>query len=140
MTIYRDIQSDLRNTLMGVPGLPDVAWQGRRYEIRQGVPYIREMLRPETAPPVTLGFDGYTRETFTYILTIFWPPDNPLFDLYDLADAIRVRYNVGARVGSQDVHGRITYAVSRALMVEKDWWSLPVRVTGFVHRPTLSIP
>lgn len=139
MSIYSGIRSDLRGILQGIAGIPDVAWEGRPYTVTVGTPYIRERLIPVDSEVATLGKDGWTEESFIYLLQIVWPMGGRLSEAEDLADSVRVRFYSGAGVGTPVMNGRITGAERRAVMVEPDWMHVPVRVYGFVYRETVQV-
>jgi hypothetical protein len=139
MNVIGPLQADLRFRLQRVPGLPQVFhWQGKPFERQRGVAYVQERLQPVAADVVSLGTYGNTRETFNYLVDIYAPAEGPLFDLYALGDAVRAHFFVGSGVGPQDAFGRVTNAVVTSMIAQADWFQLPVTITGFVHRETVS--
>lgn len=139
MNVMGPLQSDLRHRLRLVPGIPQVFhWQGVPFERQRGVAYVQERLQPVAADVVSLGTYGNTRETFNYLVDVYAPAEGPLFDLYALGDAIRGHFFAGSGVGPPAAFGRVTNAVVTAMIAQTDWFQLPVTITGFVHRETVS--
>ena len=89
---------------------------------------------------MTLGSYGRTRQFYVYMLTVIWPPDDGLFNAYDVADLILKRFYPGVQAGCVNMDGRIMTAEQRPLMIEKDWHFLPVHMRGWVDRATVQYP
>lgn len=139
MSIIGPLQSDLRARLQTVPGLPGVFhFQGVPFSRQRGQGYVQERLQPVASEVVSLGTYGNTRETFNYLVDIYAPAEDPLFDLYDMADRVRAHFFVGSGVGPAHAFGRVTNTTAAAMLAQADWFQLPVTITGFVHRETVT--
>jgi hypothetical protein len=138
MSVISALQSDLRARLLLVPGLPQVVhYQGVAFSRQRGQPYVQERLQPITSEVVSLGSYGNTRETFLYLVDVYLPAEQALFDLYDIGDNIRRHFFAGSGIGPAAAFGRVTNAEVAAMIAQADWLQLPVTITGFVHRETV---
>lgn len=141
--IWSRVTSDLRRVLLGIPGIPAVKWEGRRFEPTPGIAWIRERLETGNTTTETLGYTGQSQEQAIYRLDLYWPATGSAFEAADMADRIRLTYWHGREVGSSgpdQIRGSVL-ASSRRSAVESDgWYMIPIRVEFFVRRFTRQEP
>lgn len=142
VSIWRHVRADLRRILLGVPGIPDVAWElapGKPYQPTVGVAYLRERIEKGSSETASLGDRGTTEEQGIYLIDLYWPRALAQVDGEDLADAIRLAFWHGRAVssaGPDPITGRVTSSVARTAIPSDGWTIFPVRIAFFVRRLT----
>lgn len=141
MPVFAPLRSDLRRILLSTPGLPVMAWEGRRFTPTIGVAWCGEKLIPVLTSTATLGTTGFQNETYIYALQIHQPAGaGGISELEDLADRLMYKYHVGLQVGGVNANGRVLKA-SRSQMIDgPDWMDLTVNITAFMYRPNVREP
>lgn len=142
MNVENPIQSDLRRILLGIPGIPDVKWEGKRYEPSSGVAYLMERMDPVASRTETLGARGKTQDNYLYRLTLYWPMEKSLFEGRSITAAIRAAFYAGREVagvipetGAQ-MSGTVRSCETRPPVEGSVFTLLPIVVDFYIRRPT----
>lgn len=136
--VWRFVRADLRRVLLGVPGVPDIAYEARPYSPTSGVAYIREALEKGPAATATLSTFGTVEERGIYQLDLHWPAALTA-DGEDMADAIRLAYwhgRVIASSGPDPIRGQVTRSRALRVVPGLQWTVFPIRVEFFFRRLT----
>lgn len=138
--IWTHIRADLRRVLLGIPGIPDVAYELApvAYKPTPGVAYIRERVEKGNSTTATFGTFGETNETGIYHIDLYWP-DKLTADGERLADKIRLAFWHGREIassGPDKISGGVTATSARSAIPSAGWVIFPVRVAFFVRRKT----
>ena len=137
--IWRGVRGDLRRILLALPGVPDVAFEGRAFTPTTGVSFISERIEKGGARTVTLGGHGQQEERAIYALDLNIPRVSSFADGEDLADAIRCAFRPGreiASVLSDYAMGRVIASSVRTPIMFADWTQFPIRIEFFIRRAT----
>lgn len=135
--IWRPIRGDLRRILLTVPGVPDVAYEGRQFTPASNVAWLRERIDKAGARTATLGTQGLIEERGIYALDLNWPRSGSFADGEDVADAIRCAYWPGREIagtGADFIKGRVLAAQARTAIPFDGWTQFPVRIEFFFRR------
>lgn len=148
-SIWRGIRSDLRSTLLAIPGIPDVRWEskGAIYHIdgspatpepAAGVPFIRERLSKGGSTTETLGSAGMSQEEGIYMLDLYWPTSGIMHEGEDLADKIRLSFYHGRDVSAsgQAIKGAVRSSNARDMIEGDAWLIFPLRIEFWFRRYT----
>jgi hypothetical protein len=128
-TIHIHMRAAARALLQTVQGLPAVAWEGKRYTAKVGVPFIRESMRPSLSIPRALGRGGTISHTMTLYLVLFYPIGEGTLAAEDMAGKIVAKFPPGLSLVYSGSSGVITQSQRRAIITEPDWLSLPVEIS-----------
>lgn len=143
--ILSAIQSDLRRTLLSVPGVSAtrMKFEGRRYDPAQhgGEPYVAERVDPVSSRAASAGYGGSVEERMIYAVDVMRPQGEDLQHGRNLADAIRQAFHPGRTVsatsGETLMFGRVSLSELGSILEGDGWNRFPVRVTLYVRRPTM---
>lgn len=135
--IWRPIRGDLRRILLAVPGVPDIAFEGRDFTPAAGVAFIRERIDKGGARTATLGNLGMQEERAIYAIDLNRPRTASFAEGEDLADAIRCAFRPGREIwGAEYAAGRIVSAHTRTSIMLDAWTQFPIRIEFFFRRST----
>lgn len=136
-SVWRPVRGDLRRILLGVTGVPDIHYEGRRTVPTTGVAWLGEAIEKGNALPASLGSDGMVEETGIYLLDLNWPSSGSVADGEDLADKIRLAFYPGrgiASSGADYISGRVISSRALRVVPLPDWTVFPVRIEFFFRR------
>jgi hypothetical protein len=138
--IWTPIRAELRRILLGVTGVPDIAYELApvKYVPTIGLPYIRERIEKGNSRTATLGTYGKIEEQGIYLIDLYWP-DRLQVDGEKLSDAIRCAYWHGREISSAEadpINGQVTSCDARSAIPAEAWVIFPIRVNFFVRRDT----
>lgn len=136
-SVWRQVRGDLRRIALGVTGVPDLAFEGRRFTPTTGIAWVREAIEKGTALPATLGSAGMVEERGIYMLDLNWPATASEAEGEDLADHIRLAYYPGRAIessGPDFIKGGVLQSRSLRTAVFTDWTVFPIRIEFFVRR------
>lgn len=137
--IYRPIRGELRRILLAVPGVPDIAFEGRDFKPTSNVAWVRERIDKGGARTATLGTYGQVEERAIYAIDVNWPRKASFADGEDLADAIRCAFWPGREItgiGADFLSGGVLASHARTAIMLDGWTQFPVRVEFFFRRKT----
>lgn len=137
--IWRPIRGDLRRILLAVPGVPDLAWEGRDFTPVAGVAWINERIDKGGARTATLGYAGMQEERAIYALDLNWPRKSSFAEGEDLADAIRCAFRPGreiASTGADYAKGSVLSSQVRTAIMFPAVTQFPIRIEFFFRRAT----
>lgn len=137
--IWRGIRGDLRRILLAVPGVPDIAYEGRGFTSVEGVAWLRDRIDKGAAVTATLGTAGMVEERGIYALDLNWPRVGSFAEGEDLADAIRCAFWHGREIASSGgdfIAGRVLSAQVRTPIMFDNWTQFPIRIEFFFRRRT----
>lgn len=126
---YAAVRSALRTKLLGYPGLPEVAFEGRIYERVTGTPYLRETMKPANSQRINLDSEALVRHTGLYLLDLFIPPTGVLSEEDSLADGLVEHFWPGLQVSSNGVAVIIRKSVRGGTLPGTDWRQIPITIT-----------
>jgi hypothetical protein len=137
--IWRPVRGELRRILLTVPGVPDIAYEGRDFTPTSNVAWLRERIDKGAAVTATLGTYGQVEERAIYALDLNWPRVGSFAEGEDIADAIRIAFWPGREItgaGTDYASGGVLASHARTAIVFDGWVQFPVRVEFFFRRKT----
>lgn len=157
--ITKDIRSALETKLLGISGLPDVAFDNIPYSPTTGTSFIRSRFMPVNRRPAVRGLNPQQLYTGTYMVTVFSPEgegagaaetlattitdtfaatssiyyDNSTNSLLTEAEAFIVLEDGGRTLLGNVVHVSIEYSEARQGLLDTPWYSVPVVIGWYIY-------
>lgn len=128
-TIHADMRAAFREKLLTLPGLPEVAWEGREYSDQIGTPFVREQFRPVYSRIAAVGYGSTLEHRMTGNLTLFYPAKRGTVPIDGMAGALFTLFLPGQSLVYGASAGTISNTERSALMQEPNWLSCTVTVT-----------
>lgn len=128
-TIHSDMRAALREKLLTLTDLPEVAWEGREFLDEVGTPFIREQFRPVYSRVSAIGYGSTLEHRMTGNLTVFYPSKKGTATLDTMAGSIFTLFLPGQSLVYGDSAGTITNTERNAVLQEPKWISCTVTVT-----------
>lgn len=128
-TIHADMRAAFRQKLLSLPALPEVAWEGRDYLDRAGVPFIREQFRPIYSRIAAIGYGSTIEHKMSGNLTLFYPAKKGTLELDAMAGQLFTLFLPGQSLVYGDSAGTISNTERSAGLQEPKWLSCTVTVT-----------
>lgn len=132
-TFHIHLRAALRERLLAMTGLPDVAWEGKAYAPVVGKPYISESMRAVSSLVAAPGRGGYRAHTVTFNLMLHYPANKGTVPIETMAGLLLQHFSPGSTVSYQSVSVVIQNSEKRALLQEPDWIACPVIITMTGH-------
>lgn len=130
---HTDLRAGIRQRLQTLPGLIDVAWEGRAYQPVKGKPFITEQMRPISSIVRATGLGGVIAHTVTANFTLHFPPGKGTVEIDALAGALIELFRPGSTVSYNTASAVVQQAERMALLQEPDWINCPVVITLIGH-------
>lgn len=128
-TIHADMRAALREKLLTLSDLPEVAWEGREFNDQLGTPFIREQFRPVSSRVSAIGYGSTIEHRMVGNFTLFFPAKKGTIAIDDLAGRIFTLLLPGQSLVHGGSAGTIQNTERNALMQEPNWLSCTVSVT-----------
>jgi hypothetical protein len=128
-TIHADMRAAFREKLLTLPGLPEIAWEGREYADQIGVPFIREQFRPVFSRISAIGYGSTLEHRMTGNLTLFYPAKRGTVPIDTMAGALFSLLLPGQSLVYGSSSGTISNTERNALLQEPNWLSCTVTAT-----------
>jgi len=128
-TIHADMRAALREKLLTLTDLPEVAWEGREYADEIGTPFVREQFRPVYSRVSSVGYGSTLEHRMTGNLTLFYPAKKGTAALDAMAGKIFTLFLPGQSLVYGGSSGTIQNTERNAVLQEPNWISCTVTVT-----------
>lgn len=128
-TIHADMRAAFREKLLTLSDLPEIAWEGREYADKAGVPFIREQFRPVYSRVSAIGYGSTLEHRMTGNLTLFYPAKKGTLALDTKAGEIFTLFLPGQSLVYGGSAGTISNTERNAVVQEPKWISCTVTVT-----------
>jgi len=128
-SIHSDMRAALRQKLLTLPDLPEVAWEGKEYSDRIGTPFIREQFRPVSSRVSAIGYGSTLEHRMVGNFTLFYPAKLGTIAIDAMAGAIFTLLLPGQSLAYGNSAGTISNTERNALMQEPNWLSCTVTAT-----------
>lgn len=133
VTFHTDLRAGIRQKLQTLPGLIDVAWEGKTYQPVKGKPFLSEQMRPISSVVRGTGLGGYIAHTVTANFTLHYPAGKGTVEIDALAGALLELFRPGSSITYNTASAVIQQAERMALFQEPDWINCPVVITLIGH-------
>lgn len=133
MSIFVDISAALDKHLNDMPGVPDVAWENKKFTPKLDALYLRPTLLPADTIQAALGDNGTDENKGIYQVDIFAKAGTGKKESIDMADLIANRFKRGTYLTYNDRVIRIKN-VSRRVGANTDgWYMIPIEINYIAH-------
>lgn len=128
-SIHADMRAAFREKLLTLSDLPELAWEGREYLDKAGVPFIREQFRPVYSRVSAIGYGSTIEHKMTGNLTLFYPAKKGTIALDEKAGEIFTLFLPGQSLVYGESAGTIMNTERSAGLQEPKWISCTVTIT-----------
>jgi hypothetical protein len=133
LSFFSDLRAAVRQTLLTMPGLPEVHWEGTEYFGTVGVPFITEAMRPVSSVVTAPGLGGVIAHTVLATFTLHYPTKVGTNDIEGAAGTLMQLFRPGNSVSYATATAVIEQTEQAGATQEPDWINLTVVVTLVGH-------
>lgn len=134
MSISQDVRAALQKRLAATPGIPAIAYEGKRYSPTKGTAFVVPVIVSGTSRPFSLD-NGTIEHLASFEVAVVYPTGNGTGAVEAMADTIRERFRPGTVIYQNSVAVKIRWAERRQTMHESDWIRVPVSIGYRVMDP-----
>lgn len=131
-TLYQDIQGALETILQGIPGIPEIAFDGVAFTPTVGVPYVVPVLVPVVGRPATMGDDNFKLHEGLFQISVVWPSGQGMGAAAAMADLIKSHFKVETVASHNGTKVRFYYAERQPHFTDTDWVRIPIQISWFI--------
>lgn len=133
VSFHADIRAAIRQHVLLLPNLPQLAWEGKDFTPVKGQPWARESLMPVSSVVTATGRGGVIAHTVNATFQLHYPPNEGTTALDSFAGALLEHFRPGTALTYAGSSAVIQQAQRMGLAQETDWINCPVIITAIGH-------
>lgn len=128
-TMHKELRAGLRQTITGLSGLPEMAWQGRPFTETVGTAFIREKYMPIYSRKASVGKSSVLAHRIVYLLTLFYPANSGTNDMDEMAGALMKLLEPGTSIAYGTSDAKVEEVEQKDNGQEPNWISCTITTT-----------
>tara|TARA_R110000737_G_scaffold204632_1_gene223414 strand:- start:298 stop:705 length:408 start_codon:yes stop_codon:yes gene_type:complete len=133
-SIDDDIRAALETHLVGIAGLPDIAFENVKYDPTTGVSYIKTQMIPTRNKPAVRGTNPQLRYDGIFSVTVFIEEGNGVGEAYATVKLIKDAFAATTTVTLGSLNVSIDYAETQRGLNDSPWYFIPVNIGWYTYK------